>query len=176
MGQTLHTAKGDKLLITIRFKSPQVNSHGDAIRVDHVDLIAGEVTGKVNPGNQKAYHNATNQSTRVIARFTKQDWNDEDGWHVIEYTLGDIEKDRYFRLRGTNLGLGVDDETDIEGNPLKDPIIDSDDGKAPWGDLWFYSNAIFVDVREPVLTGQEIKSRGQKAEIRSQQSLLTSLP
>lgn len=176
MGQTLHAAKGDRLLITIRFKSPQVNSHGDAIRVDHVDLIAGEVTGKVNPGDQKAYHNATNQSTRVIARFTKQDWNDEDGWHVIGYTLGDIEKDMYFRLRGTNLGLGVDDETDREGNPLMDPIIDSDDGKAPWGDLWFYSNAIFVDVREPEIRSQGIKSRGQKAGIRSQQSLLTSLP
>jgi hypothetical protein len=162
MGQKLQVAKGSTLQITIRFKSPQINYHGDSVRVDHVDLIAGEVTGKISPSDEKAYHNATNKTTRIIARFTEQDWKEDGcGWQVIEYTLENIEKDMYFRLRGTNLGLGVTDETDMEGNPLKDVIlISSDDSKTRWADLWFYSNAIFVDVQEP-------ECRSQKPECRS---------
>ena len=161
MGQTLYAAKGDSLLITIRFKSPQINSHEDSVKLDHLDLIAGEVTGKINPSNRKAYQNATNQSTRLLARFTEQDWKEYDGWQVIEYALENVDKDMYFRLRGTNLGLGVKDETDMEGNPLKDAIvIGSDDNETSWADLWFYSNAIFVDVRES--GGRNQKAEGKR--------------
>ncbi|MEW5803123.1 MAG: hypothetical protein AB1847_13580 [bacterium] len=151
MGQTLHLAKGDKLRITIRFKSPKINHHGDPVRVDHLDLISGEVTGRVDPSDKKAYHKDTNQSTRVLARFTKQDWREDDGrWQIIEYTLENVEKDGYFRLRGTNLAPGTTGETDMDGNPLPDAafLLGSNDGETAWRDLWFYSNAIFVNVHQ----------------------------
>ncbi|MEW6380915.1 MAG: hypothetical protein AB1611_15080 [bacterium] len=149
MGQTLKAAQGDRLLVTIRFRSPAFNHHNDPVRVDHIDLIAGDVTGRIDPQDRSAYCRATNRSARVIARFSKSDWKeDKTGWKTIEYSLDNIDKDRYFRLRGTNLGLGITDKTDEEGNPLRDSLRDlsSNSPEDAWADLWFYSNAIFVDV------------------------------
>ena len=151
MGQTLKVARGEGIKIIIRFKSPAFNHHHDPVRVDHIDLIAGKISGKVSPGNKRAYRQATNRSSRVIARFTEADWReDEAGWKTIEYYLERVSQDMYFRLRGTNLGLGVKGETDEEGNPLRDSLrAASANGPeaAAWADLWFYSNAIFLDVQ-----------------------------
>ncbi|MHB8988716.1 MAG: CehA/McbA family metallohydrolase domain-containing protein [Desulfobulbia bacterium] len=153
MGDILHAAAGSEVTITISFKSPIKNNHGDAVAVDHIDLIAGEMTGKVskllddgatpNPD----YAKETNESTRVIATFSGEDWQPaEKGWRTIRYHVRQIAHDMYFRLRGTNLGCGIDGETDGECNPLTDELQGANNQDKAYADLWFYSNPFFVRV------------------------------
>lgn len=152
MGGELQLKKGKPIEITIRFKSPKKNNNGDAVQVNHIDLIAGDVTDKAKPGTA-AYSKDTNDSTKVIKRFTSKDWKtDKDGYNVIKYRMK-VTKDQYFRLRGTNLGVNVEGET-RNGNPLMDVKTDIEDNetrfaeinKRNYNDLWFYSNPIFVKV------------------------------
>ena len=96
------------LKLTIKFKSPV----GEQLRdeectvpvVDHIDLIAGEITGKVDPIQTPDYTNATNETTKVIATFSRRDCEkDQEGFSTIVYHIKDVDKNMYFRLRGTNL-------------------------------------------------------------------------
>ncbi|WP_244935660.1 S-layer homology domain-containing protein [Paenibacillus glycanilyticus] len=162
MGGTLQATEGDKLTLTIKFKSPEANNYENPINsgqsggmkpaVDHIDLIEGDVTGPAEKGTP-AYDKDTNDTTRVVATFTSDDWTtDANGYNVITYDLPKASKDQYFRLRGTNLGMNVPGET-LDGNPLIDPKTTTADAEARFNeinnrnyqDLWFYSNPIFVD-------------------------------
>ena len=146
MGQELkipRTKEGRRITLTIKFRSPTVNHHGDRPEVDHIDLIMGEVTGRMQPGTPE-YHNDTNPSTRVVATFTRKDWEaDRDGWNLIRHRMI-VKDDVYFRLRGTNVPRQTPGKTDASGNPLPDPAANSED--FVWSDLWFYANPIFVKV------------------------------
>ncbi len=153
MGEELQASAGDDLSITIRYKSPATNNNGDPVKLDHIDLIAGDVTGKAEPGTA-AYSKATNESTKVLKRFTSSDWTlDADGYYTMAYKLESASQSQYFRLRGTNLGTDVAGETS-NGEPLLDPkntTVDNETrfaeiNKRNYSDLWFYSNPIFVKV------------------------------
>jgi hypothetical protein len=163
MGGTLTAKAGDKVTITIRFKSPDHNNYeyplGSGFKVnmrpvvDHVDLIAGDVTGKAASGTP-AYAKDTNDTTKVVATFTKADWKvDADGYNTVTYTYT-AAKNQYFRLRGTNLGMNVSGETS-NGNPLPDQKTVVTENAARfnaindrnYNDLWFYSNPVFVSVQ-----------------------------
>lgn len=147
MGDTLTVESGSNVLITIRFRSPEVNNNGDSLKVDHIDLIAGEVTDLKVPGTSDYKQGETNPSTRVLARF--DDWEvDAEGYNIIIYPVENLTTDMYFRLRGTNLGLNVENETDAHGNPLCDCLMGENTEAKVWSDLWFYSNPIFVDVAD----------------------------
>ena len=146
--------KGHKkhpVTITIEFHSPDVNHNGDVPQVDHIDLIAGDITGIVSPDSPD-YTRATNESTRVLERFTADDWRvKRDGTIVIKYQIRDLEQSTYFRLRGSNLPVGTPFELDDDGNPLADSLatdnLGLDGAEEAYADLWFYSNPIFVHVR-----------------------------
>lgn len=158
MGGELFAHRGRDVVVTIRFKSPEKNNNGDPPLVDHIDLIAGDITGRITPTDPN-YTNATNPSANVIRTFTASDWvQDEDGYNVIRYRM---KLDRissstdparwqgvYFRLRGTNNAL-TSAEID-QTNPNHDPALDpstgttSDQNVNAWKDLWFYANPIFV--------------------------------
>ena len=160
MGDTLKVQKGEEVTLTVRFKSPEVNNYQtlfstdtattNEVAVDHIDLISGEVTGKISP-NSEAYTNDKNETTKVIQTFTSEDWTtDEDGYNTLTFTVK-ADKDRYYRLRGTNLEVSVEGQTDEMGNPLRDemkerPSADSINDHN-YSDLWFYGNPIFVDVQ-----------------------------
>ncbi|MGC7873224.1 hypothetical protein ACPUYX_17075 [Desulfosporosinus sp. SYSU MS00001] len=146
MGQTLVINKGKDAQITIKFKSPKTNNNGDLVSVNHIDLIAGDVTAKAEPGTQE-FNNDNNNSTKVIAQFTSNDWKYADGWYTIQYTLKNIDSNQYFRLRGTNLGVDVQNQTDHDGNPLSDSLVGTNDSTKAYSDLWFYSNPVFIDVK-----------------------------
>jgi len=155
MGGDLQVSKSysatKPLVIKIRFKSPELNNNNDTPVVDHIDLIAGEITGLVAPDSPD-YTKATNESTKVIATFTSDDWEvDEDGYNVITYPIKGLDKNMYFRLRGTNQPVNSPFETDEMGNPLADSLATADLGldeaEEAWADLWFYSNPIFVNVK-----------------------------
>ncbi|AKV03698.1 Histidinol phosphatase [Labilithrix luteola] len=162
MGSELTGKAGDEIEIKIRFRSPDHNNYeyplgsgnSASVRpnVNHVDLIVGDVTGRAAPGTA-AYDVATNSSTKVLARFTKNDWTvDKDGYCVVSYKVK-ADKSQYFRLRGTNLGTDVAGET-VNGEPLPDAKITVTEDQARfdainarnYNDLWFYSNPVFVTV------------------------------
>lgn len=160
MGDTLKVQKGEEVTLTVRFKSPEVNNYQtlfgtdtdttNEVAVDHIDLISGEVTGKIS-ANSEAYTNDKNETTKVIQTFTSEDWiTDEAGYNTLTFTVK-ADKDRYYRLRGTNLEVSVEGQTDEMGNPLRDEIKERPSADSindhNYSDLWFYGNPIFVDVQ-----------------------------
>ncbi|MGV7209411.1 S-layer protein [Oxalobacteraceae bacterium A2-2] len=163
MGGELKVGSGDKVTITIRFKSPARNNYEKPVDsgtpanvkpvVDHVDLIAGDVGPRAAAGSA-AYNVATNASTRVVKRFTSADWKvDADGYYSVSYETT-ASRNQYFRLRGTNLGTDVAGLTQ-GGEPLADQRTSTADNTARFNDindrnyrsLWFYSNPVFVTLR-----------------------------
>jgi hypothetical protein len=165
MGADLAAKAGDALTITIRFKSPERNNFEYAIGsgvpanvkpvVDHIDLIAGDVTAREVAGTA-GYSRDTNASTRVLKRFTRADWKlDTDGYYTVSYNVT-AANNQYFRLRGTNLGVDVAGET-TAGEPQPDVSISATTvpnattrfnaiNVRNYSDLWFYSNPVFVKV------------------------------
>lgn len=149
-----------ELKLKIRFKSPRSNNCvPDGIfitscadpKVDHIDLIEGEIRGKVDPSDPD-YTNATNPTARVIATFSAGDWQkDRAGYNTIVYHIKNVSKNKYYRLRGTNHAPNTPYETDAAGNPLADALatkhLGIDGAQEAWADLWFYSNPIFVYVK-----------------------------
>ncbi|WJH33436.1 phosphoesterase [Paenibacillus sp. CC-CFT747] len=127
IGETLEIpGQGKDVTVTITFKDPNVNNtNGDNPKVNRVDLILGEVMGKV--ADRSA---ATNPTTKVVARFDESSWKRDGELVTITYTLKNVDKDSYIRVRGTNTS---------ELEPTVDPK-----GENPWSDLWFYSNPIFL--------------------------------
>lgn len=163
MGGELKVASGEKVVVTIRFKSPAKNNYEKPVDsgasasvkpvVDHVDLIVGDVGARAAQGTA-AYAVSTNASTRVVKRFTSADWKvDADGYTSISYETT-ASKSQYFRLRGTNLGTDVAGLT-AAGEPLADQRTSTADNTQRFNDindrnyrsLWFYSNPVFVTVR-----------------------------
>lgn len=137
MGETLKIEKGDHAQLVIRFQSPSVNNNNDAVNVDHIDLIAGNVTGYTVPGTD-AYKNETNPTTKIIATFTAKDWKYEHGWYEVKYNVKHFNGSMYFRIRGSNHA----------GDPqVSSSTVGDNTAANAYADLWFYSNPIFVSVR-----------------------------
>jgi hypothetical protein len=151
------------LKLKIKFKSPESNNCEEddvfitscaAPVVDHIDLIAGTISNQVIPGTPE--YSQINSDAKVIASFTSRDWEvDKEGYHTIVYHLKNVDNSMYFRLRGTNLGCDVPNETGPATelpsadycSPLPDGLVTEKDGaQEAWDDLWFYSNPIFVYV------------------------------
>jgi hypothetical protein len=102
-----------------------------------VDVIVGQVTGPVtNPDT------FTTPDTRVVQAFEVGSGADS-GRVSFTYPLGRADQPYYVRIRGTDglrsapglLGPDVDPH-----GPAMDVVGNAD----PWGDLWFYTNPIFV--------------------------------
>lgn len=155
MGQTLCTRK-DNVMIRIIVNDPSdTNNFGDNPVLDHIDLIMGKVTGLIAPSDPN-YEVDEVSTTNVIARFDKNGGiTDDNGltsiaWKrigkekiLIFYNVKNVNKDCYFRLRGTNKTLNEYYETDGNGNPLLDSL-GQNTIELVTSDLWFYSNPIFV--------------------------------
>ncbi|QSX35001.1 hypothetical protein JYB87_07225 [Shewanella avicenniae] len=162
MGQTLAAKAGDEVTITIRFKSPDTNNREAVVNneiydamnpgVNHVDLIVGDVGSKALPGSSE-YSSETNPSAHVVRSFTADDWTvDSEGYASMSYTFT-AAKHQYFRLRGTNLAYNVTGLT-ANGEPQRSAIVDGEDpqyfellNERNYGDLWFYSNPLYVEVQ-----------------------------
>ncbi|WP_066422006.1 CehA/McbA family metallohydrolase domain-containing protein [Bordetella ansorpii] len=167
MGGEVQATAGEEVEVTIRFRSPERNNYEYPIEsgnptfvkptVDHVDLIVGDVGERAATGTPE-YASAANASTRVLARFDRDDWTvDEDGYNVITYRMT-ASGNQYLRLRGTNLGVNVANEM-ANGEPLADATISGSTisnnaarfdaiNARNYNDLWFYSNPVFVTVAE----------------------------
>jgi hypothetical protein len=149
MGETLQARVGQEVKIDIRFKAPHYRNGGVTPGVDHVDLIAGSVFGRIAPTltdgtTPNPAYSQIRSDAKVIARFTSADWQVDGQWQVIHYPVK-VDRDMYFRLRGTNQSLahGQLDRSNANLDPLADPL-GKNTAAAALADLWFYSNPIFV--------------------------------
>jgi hypothetical protein len=152
MGDKLTVKKGSNANIVIRFRSPAMNNNGDKPRVDHVDLIMGKVTGKVDPSSPE-YNNPTNPTTKVVARFwTKGLKKGKDGWYTIVYRVNNVQDGMYFRVRGTNQAVGAVNQVDGDGSPIKDSAVGPNSAAEAFKDLWFYGNPVWVMPQDAAAT------------------------
>ncbi|HLP14829.1 MAG TPA: hypothetical protein VK470_01145, partial [Bacteroidota bacterium] len=122
MGASLRVKKGTTVTITIGIKSgAYTDNPQDSVRLDHLDLIGGAVTGVVSPQSRE-YAAPVNPSTKIIKRFPiiKTDLQ-RDGFATVSYTFR-VDHSQYFRLRGTNIPVNTKNETDEDGNPLCDTL------------------------------------------------------
>ncbi|MGB4575909.1 MAG: T9SS type A sorting domain-containing protein [Paludibacter sp.] len=161
MGSDLVVNSGKSVKITIKARDPQGSNYNTYSSytnpvLDHIDLIKGKITGKIDPSSPN-YTVDNVSTTSVIARFdavggiadtkniTSQKWtNLGNGWVEMSLIIPNVTDSVYFRLRGSNLGLNVTNETDADGNPLADALMGANDAAKAFADLWFYSNPIFV--------------------------------
>ncbi|MFZ0282234.1 MAG: hypothetical protein WAL29_11320 [Bacteroidales bacterium] len=179
MGQTFKTDRNN-VKIEIEVFDPDssnFNTYSDYTNpeLDHIDLIAGQVTGLISPSSPD-YSKDNVSTSRVIARFDAAGGvRDANGLESIKWIdLGNGRKKitfetqvngkMYFRLRGTNLALNTPGELDGEGNPLPD-IAEENNGVKAFSDLWFYSNPVFVehvsgDIKQTAGLSQEKWYRG----------------
>jgi hypothetical protein len=128
-GETLTAAKGSDVKLTIRFHDPEsMNANGEDPKVSRVDVIVGEVRGPASNRNLDK-----NETTKVIARLSEQDWNRVGNKYTTTVSIPNVDRNVYLRVRGTN------------GSELE-PLMDTA-GESPWHDLWFYSNPIFVQLQ-----------------------------
>lgn len=128
-GATLRVQDSDELVLRIRFRDPdRRNGGGVNPQVARVDLIRGEITGKsADPHHDQAL------KTQVAKRWYAADWQQQNGYSVLEWPLGRARQSQYVRLRGTNQRDELEPLPDLKG-------------ENPWHDLWFYSNPIFIEV------------------------------
>jgi hypothetical protein len=128
IGGTLKVPRGSDVVVTIRVRDPAgQNFAGRSPQVARVDLIRGEVTGPVSDRSSDR-----NPTTRVEKRFAAGQWAREGERLSMTWTLRNVTADGYVRVRGTG-------GSDLEPAP-------DTPGEDPWGDLWFYSNPVFIDV------------------------------
>jgi hypothetical protein len=127
IGRTLPLSGRTDVKVTIRLRDPAgTNHHGDYPEVARVDLIIGDITGPLADRTQD-----TNPTTKVVKRFTPDNWTKAGEYVTMTHTLQSVHHSSYVRVRGTNT-------TELE--PTPDPK-----GENPWADLWFYSNPVFIE-------------------------------
>lgn len=136
LGGVLHVKRGTATELTLDIDLQNVPNWRQFIPVlKRVDVIAGSVTGPVaDKDSFKA------PDTKVVKSFEVSPTAKS---LKVTYSLGRLDKPFYLRLRGTDgnrtqpglMGPAVDPY-----GPGLDVIGDAD----PWGDLWFYTNPIWV--------------------------------
>jgi len=166
MGQTCTVPQGTQVAVSIRVHDPvgpNFNTYSSYTNpaLDHIDVIAGSYGEKIAPFladgvTPNPAYSAISSDARVIARFdavggvtdsngiTSVQWTDQgDGWRQMTLPVT-VTNSTFLRLRGSNLGLNVVNQTDGAGNPLPDSLLGANTAAMAFDDLWFYSNPIFV--------------------------------
>ncbi len=129
IGGTITLSTPGDIKVRIRARDPHGTNHnGDSPEVARIDLIIGHVTG---PNEDRTLD--TNESTTVVRRFSASDWQTDGETLEMSHTIS-VSGPVYIRVRGTNT------------NQLEPGVDPADEN--PWQDLWFYSNPVFVEIRQ----------------------------
>lgn len=129
IGGALRLRKGEDVTVTIRVRDPaRANFAGRTPSVARVDLIRGDILG---PASDRAAD--MNPTTRIEHRFGTGEWRREGEVLTMTRVLRKVDRSTYIRVRGT-AGEELEPQPDTSGED-------------PWGDLWFYANPIFLEVR-----------------------------
>jgi hypothetical protein len=136
LGGVLHVRRGTSTELTLEIDLQDTPNWAQFLPVlKRVDVIVDSVTGPVADRDTfKA------PDTKVVKSFEVSPGSTRVS---LTYPLGRLDKPFYLRVRGTDgnrtqpglMGAGVDPY-----GPKLDVIGDAD----PWGDLWFYTNPIWV--------------------------------
>ncbi|PSW22159.1 hypothetical protein C9I98_02520 [Photobacterium sanctipauli] len=146
MGDELKVPAGKNVDVTISMNLPLQNNNGDKPDLAFVDVIAGRVTGPVEPGDPN-FTKPFADNVEILTSFEKDDpsWSLEGQTLTLEFVIPEVTEDMYIRLRGSNNPKGTPNFVDEQGNPIIDTQKDNYDPAAlAWSDLWFYSNPIFI--------------------------------
>jgi hypothetical protein len=136
LGGVLHVRRGSQVDLVIDVALAGGPNWSQFVPVlARVDVIQGDVTGAVSDPDTLA-----TPATKVVTSF---EVGRSAGTVRLTYSLGQVDKPVYVRLRGTDgnrtavglNGAGVD-----PAGPAMDVVGDAD----PWKDLWFYSNPMWV--------------------------------
>lgn len=136
LGSVRTPKKGERLVLSIRINPATLPNWAQFIpKLARVDVIKGSVTGPVSDKDT-----IVAPDTKVVLQ---EDVSSINGRITITYDLGRVDQPFYLRVRGTDgkrvatglRGAGVDPT-----GPAADVKGDAD----PWGDLWFYTNPIWV--------------------------------
>jgi hypothetical protein len=136
LGGVLQVKRGTSTELTLDIDLQDMPNWAAFIPVlKRVDVIVGTVTGPVTDKDTFVAPN-----TKVVKSFEVSPGARQVS---LTYSLGRLDKPFYLRLRGTDgnrtqpglLGAAVDPV-----GPKLDVLGDAD----PWGDLWFYTNPIWV--------------------------------
>jgi hypothetical protein len=100
-----------------------------------IDVIVGTVTGAVSDKDT-----FTAPDTKVVKSF---EVSARTGKLTVRHNLGRLDKPFYLRVRGTD---GNRTQPGLMGAAVDPygPALDAVGNADPWGDLWFYSNPIWV--------------------------------
>lgn len=115
-----------ELQLSLRLASRR-NLGGVLPVLDHVDLIAGDITG---PAADRDAQRAP--SARTVARWRPRDGTLRGEVLTFRHRFPRVRRDFYLRVRGSNTSVAA-------------PVVDPP-GVDPWQDLWFYTNPIFIRV------------------------------
>ena len=170
MGGELNVDEGDQLTVTVRFKAGNTNNYetlfgtdtgisvDNTPELDHVDLIMGHVTGRVDASR---YGSTDNTDASIVHTFTREELSQalgEDGYYTLAFPM-EADSDLYFRLRGTTVS-----QVDENGDPLSDAdnsgISDNHTrfdtvNDSNYASLCFYANPVWVNVEEAQTEGVE---------------------
>ncbi len=168
MGETLLVPKNAEITFSIKFHDPQgFNNNKWSIynnpSVNHIDIITGLLRERLSfsaDTTSDYQRKDTVATTKVTYRYGNtlsgadsnglltKSWKDlGNGWREVIFKTK-VTKNSYFRLRGTNHSIGVQNETDEAGNPLPDTLMEPNNPAKAFADLWFYSNSIFLKINK----------------------------
>ena len=160
MGGDLNVDANAPITVTVKFKVPANNNYAtlyntntglgadNTPELDHVDLIMGHVTGKVDEAN---YDSTANTDAKIVKSFTKDELaaaRGADGVYTLTFQTT-ADTDLYFRLRGVSSAA-----VDANGDPLthertvtgEKPARFDEINDYNYANLSFYANPIWVNV------------------------------
>ncbi|WP_229072166.1 PHP domain-containing protein [Actinoplanes sp. DH11] len=136
LGGVLQVKRGTSTELTLEIDLQDIpNWAGFVPALKRVDVIVGTVTGPV--GDRDTF---TTPNTRVVKSF---EVSRTSGKVSFTYSLGRLDKPFYLRVRGTD---GNRTQPGLMGASVDPygPQLDVAGAADPWGDLWFYTNPIWV--------------------------------
>jgi hypothetical protein len=136
LGGVLQVRRGTSTELVLDIDLQDVpNWAGFVPSLKRVDVIVGTVTGPV--ADKDAF---TTPNTKVVKSF---EVSKTSGKISFSYSLGRLDKPFYLRVRGTD---GNRTQPGLMGGAVDPygPQLDVTGSADPWGDLWFYTNPIWV--------------------------------
>jgi hypothetical protein len=136
LGGVLQVKRGTSTELTLGIDLQDLPNWATFVpRLKRVDVIVGTVTGPVS--NRDKF---TTPDTRVVKSF---EITQASGSVSLSLDLGRLDKPFYVRVRGTD---GNRTQPGLMGASIDPygPKLDVSGDADPWGDLWFYTNPIWI--------------------------------